>query len=154
MPRSVLLGICFASGAMLGILGTALHGSIWMLGSDPTSAAMLPWGAALALLIQLLALLWAGTTGRSLVEPMLLGSTTFTVATIAYLWPGPDQLVVPFASQTWEALPGSVLASLIWWLGTAVITLIGMLVVKWVLVADVAEEATEQPLRQVDWEAL
>ncbi|GAA4828942.1 hypothetical protein [Garicola koreensis] len=141
MPRPVLLGICFAAGIIIGIIGTALHGNIWVIG-EAQSGAVLPWGAALALLILLLGLLWAGTTARSLTEPLLLGATVFSVASIAYIWPGPDQLVVPYSSAAFQSLPGPVIASLLWWLGSAAITLVGLILVKWVLAADAARHLT------------
>lgn len=139
MPRSVLLGICFATGIIAGVLGTALHGNIWIIGAIE-SGVVVPWGAALGLLILLLALLWAGTTARSLTEPMVLGSTAFTVATAAYMWPGADQLVVPYSQVAFNALPGPVIASLVWWLGSALVTIVGLVIVKWVLVADSARQ--------------
>ena len=135
MPRAVLFVICFACGVILGALGTALHGNIWVLG-EPGSGAVVPWGAAVALLILLLALLWAGTTGRSLVEPLVMGASTFTVATAAYLWPGADQLMVPYSALAVETVPGPVIASLVWWLGAGVVTLVSMLLVKWILIRD------------------
>lgn len=135
MPRSVLLGICFASGVVLGVLGTVLHGNILVIG-EVGSGVVVPWGAAAALLILLLALLWAGTTGRSLLEPLVLGGTAFTVATIAYLWPGPDQLVVPYSPLAMETLPGPVIASLVWWLGAGAVTLVSMLISSWILAKD------------------
>ncbi|TLQ00267.1 hypothetical protein FEF26_01490 [Nesterenkonia salmonea] len=135
MPRPVLLGICFASGVILGVLGTVLQGNIWVIGGVG-SGAVVPWGAAAALLILLLALLWAGTTGRSLVEPFVMGGTAFTVATIAYLWPGPDQLVVPYSPLAMETLPGPVIASLVWWLGAGAVTLISMILSSWILSKD------------------
>lgn len=135
MPRSALLGICFAVGTMVGVLGTALHGNIWLIG-EPESGLVLPWGSALSLLILFLLLLWAGTTGRSLVEVMLAGGMAFTVATAAYIWPGPDQLVVPYSSVTMQHLPGPVIASLVWWIGSALVTIMAMLVVKWILLRD------------------
>ncbi|TLP75832.1 hypothetical protein [Nesterenkonia sphaerica] len=135
MPRPVLLGICFASGVVLGVLGTVLHGNILVIG-EVGSGVVVPWGAAAALLILLLALLWAGTTGRSLLEPLVLGGTAFTVATIAYLWPGPDQLVVPYSPLAMETLPGPVIASLVWWLGAGVVTLVSMLISSWILAKD------------------
>ncbi|WP_120004510.1 hypothetical protein [Nesterenkonia muleiensis] len=135
MPRPVLLGICFASGVILGVLGTVLHGNIWVLG-EPGSGAVVPWGAGVALLVLLLSLLWAGTTGRSPLEPLVMGGTAFTVATAAYLWPGPDQLVVPYSALAMETVPGPVIASLIWWLGAGAVTLISMVLVKWILVRD------------------
>ena len=135
MPRPVLLGICFASGAVLGVLGTVIHGNIWVMG-DVGSGAVLPWGSAAALLILFLALLWAGTTGRSLAEPLVMGGTAFTVATFAYLWPGPDQLVVPYSPLAMETLPGPVIASLVWWLGAGVVTLISMVLTSWILAKD------------------
>jgi hypothetical protein len=135
MPRPVLLGICFASGVFLGVLGTVLHGNIWVIG-DAESGFVVPWGAALALLILLLALLWAGTTGRSLVEVLVMGGTAFTVATIAYLWPGPDQLVVPYSPLAMETIPGPVIASLVWWLGAGAVTLFSMLLSTWILAKD------------------
>lgn len=137
--------MCFAAGAIIGVLGTALHGNIWIIGEAATGV-VLPWGASLALLILLLGLLWAGTTGASLTEPLLLGATTFTVASLAYIWPGPDQLVVPYSSVTFHALPGPVIASLLWWLGSAAITLVGLILVKWILVADAARQrASTEP---------
>ena len=135
MPRPVLLGICFGFGAVIGVLGTALHGNIWILG-EPGSAAVVPWGAAVALLILLLSLLWAGTTGRSLIEPTVMGGTVFTVATAAYLWPGADQLAVPYSALAMETLPGPVIASAVWWFGSGVVTLISMILVKWILLRD------------------
>ncbi|MGO1192292.1 MAG: hypothetical protein ACTMHH_00325 [Nesterenkonia sp.] len=144
MPRSILLGICFAAGAIIGILGTALHGNIWIIG-EAQSGVVLPWGAALALLLLLLGLVWAGTTGRSLTEPLVLGATVFTVASIAYIWPGADQLVVPYSAVTFESLPGPVIASLLWWLGSAAVTLVGLILVKWILAADAAREKRRLP---------
>lgn len=135
MPRPVLLGICFASGVVLGVLGTALHGNIWVLG-EPGSSAVVPWGAAVALCILLLSLLWAGTTGRSLLEPMVMGGTVFTMATAAYLWPGADQLAVPYSAVAMETVPGPVIASLVWWLGAGVVTAVAMILVKWILLRD------------------
>ncbi|WP_300343725.1 hypothetical protein [Nesterenkonia sp.] len=137
MARSALLGVCFACGVILGILGTVLHGNIWVIG-EAGSGLFLPWGAALALLILLLAVLWAGTTSGRLAEPALLGGSAFTVATVAYLWPGPDQLVVPFSPAALESVPGPVIASLVWWFGSAVITAAGLIAGKWVVLADVA----------------
>ncbi|MBO0595674.1 hypothetical protein I2485_07610 [Nesterenkonia sp. E16_7] len=133
--RPALLGVCFSAGVVLGILGTVLHGNIVMLGSTETGT-VLPWGAVLALLMCLMAQLWAGLKSGSLLEPMLMGVTTFTVASIAYLWPGPDQLVVPYSPEAMALLPGPTLASVIWWLGTAAVTLISMVLVKWILVRD------------------
>ncbi|MCH8559770.1 hypothetical protein LTH96_02070 [Nesterenkonia sp. LB17] len=133
--RPALLGVCFSAGVVLGILGTVLHGNILMLGPTETGT-VLPWGAALALLMCLLAQLWAGLKSGSLLEPMLMGVTTFTVASIAYLWPGPDQLVVPYSPEAMALLPGPTLASVIWWLGTAAVTLISMVLVKWIIVRD------------------
>lgn len=138
MARSVLYGICFAAGVIVGILGTMLHGNIWLIG-EVDSGVVLPWGAALALLLLLLSMLWAGTTARSLTAPLLVGASAFTVATAAYIWPGPDQLVVPFSTVTFETLPGPVIASLVWWLGSAGVALLGLVLVKWVLVADTAQ---------------
>ncbi|MGJ9424796.1 hypothetical protein ACHABX_02995 [Nesterenkonia halotolerans] len=131
----VLMGVCFSAGVVLGILGTVLHGNILVLGSTETGTVV-PWGALLALLMCLMAQLWAGLKSGSLAEPMVMGVTTFTVATIAYLWPGPDQLVVPYSSEAMELLPGPTLASLIWWLGAAVVTLLAMILVKWIVVRD------------------
>ncbi|GAA1157523.1 hypothetical protein [Nesterenkonia sandarakina] len=133
--RPALLGVCFSAGLVLGILGTLLHGNILVLGSTETGT-VLPWGAALALLMCLMAQLWAGLKSGSLAEPVLMGATTFTVATIAYLWPGPDQLVVPYSPEAMALLPGPTLASLIWWLGSATVTLIAMVLVKWIVVRD------------------
>lgn len=133
--RPALLGVCFSAGVVLGILGTVLHGNILMLGATETGT-VLPWGAALALLMCLMAQLWAGLKSGSLLEPMLMGVTTFTVASIAYLWPGPDQLVVPYSPEAMELLPGPTLASVIWWLGTAAVTLVAMVLVKWIVVRD------------------
>lgn len=150
LPRPVMLGASLLGGVVLGILGTLLHGNIWMIG-EVDSGVVLPWGAALGLLILLLGMMWAGTTARSLVEPTLLGITAFTVATVAYLWPGPDQLVVPYSPLAFEALPGPVIASLVWWLGCAAVTIAAMLLVKWVLVADAARARGPQlPARPVD----
>lgn len=131
----VLMGVCFSAGVVLGILGTVLHGNILVLGSTE-SGTVIPWGALLALVMCLMAQLWAGLKSGSLAEPMVMGVTTFTVATIAYLWPGPDQLVVPYSSEAMELLPGPTLASLIWWLGAAVVTLLAMVLVKWIVVRD------------------
>ena len=50
MPRPVLLGASFAVGIIAGILGTALHGNIWVIG-DVESGLVLPWGALLSLLL-------------------------------------------------------------------------------------------------------
>lgn len=135
MPRPVLIGICFGLGAIIGMLGTVLHGNIWILG-EPGSPAVLPWGAGVALLLLLLSLLWAGTTGRSLIEPTVMGGTTFTVATAAYLWPGADQLAVPYSALAMETLPGPVIASAVWWFGSGVVTLVSMILVKWILLRD------------------
>lgn len=140
MPRPVLLGICFAAGIIAGILGTALHGNIWIIG-DVDSGLVVPWGAILSLLLLLLMLLWAGTTEGSLTAPLLLGASAFTVATAAYIWPGPDQLVVPYSAVAFDALPGPVIASLVWWLGSAGITLVGLIAVRWVLSADALRAA-------------
>lgn len=131
----VLMAVCFSAGVVLGILGTVLHGNILVLGSTETGTVV-PWGALLALLMCLMAQLWAGLKSGSLAEPMVMGVTTFTVATIAYLWPGPDQLVVSYSSEAMELLPGPTLASLIWWLGAAVVTLLAMILVKWIVVRD------------------
>ena len=139
MPRSVLLGICFAAGIIAGMLGTMLHGNIWIIGAVD-SGLVLPWGAVLALLLLLFAVLWAGTTARSLTAPMLVGASAFTVASVAYIWPGPDQLVVPFSAVTWDTLPGPVIASLVWWFGSAAVTILGLIAVKWILVADAAAQ--------------
>lgn len=133
--RPALLGVCFSAGVVLGVLGTALHGNIWMLGTTE-AGTVVPWGAALALLMCLMAQLWAGLKSGSLLEPMLMGVTTFTVASIAYLWPGPDQLVVPYSPEAMQLLPGPTLASVIWWLGTAVVTFLAMVLVKWIVVRD------------------
>ncbi|GAB3841989.1 hypothetical protein [Nesterenkonia populi] len=135
MPRAGLLGACAAIGVILGIIGTALHGNIWMLGEVGT-LAVVPWGAALGLALLLAAQLWAGTTARAMLEPMVMGIAAFTVATAAYIWPGPDQLMVPYNELTWESLPGPVLASLIWWGGTAVITFAAMLLTQGILAKD------------------
>lgn len=135
MPRSVLLGICFAAGIIIGVLGTSLHGNIWIIGAVETGI-VLPWGAALALVLLLLALLWAGTTARALGAPLVLGASTFTVASAAYIWPGADQMVVPFSEVTFDSLPGPVIAGVLWWLGSAAVTLIGLLLVKWILMVD------------------
>lgn len=137
--RPALLGVCFAAGAIIGVLGTMLHGNIWVIG-EPSSGLILPWGAVLALLILLLALLWSGMTAGSLTEPMLMGATTFTVASIAYLWPGPDQLVVHYTPIAWEQLPGPVLASALWWLGSALITCVAMILTKWLLMKDALQQ--------------
>lgn len=135
MARSVLLGICFASGAILGVLGTVLHGNIWMLG-DVESGLVVPWGAAVALVILLLGQVWAGMTAGRLIEPMLMGATTFTVASVAYVWQGPDQLVVPYSQIAFETLPGPVIASVLWWLGSAAVTVVAMFLIKWILMMD------------------
>ncbi|MDS2171247.1 hypothetical protein Q7C18_00860 [Nesterenkonia sp. CL21] len=135
--RPVLMGICFSAGAVIGVLGTAVHGNLWMLG-ETHSGFVIPWGAAVALLLCLLAQLWAGLRADSLLEPTLMGITTFTVATVAYLWPGPDQLMVPYSAEAMELLPGPTIASLIWWLGSAGITLVSMVLVKWILARDAA----------------
>lgn len=137
MPRPVLLGASFAVGIIAGILGTALHGNIWVIG-DVESGLVLPWGALLSLLLLLMLVLWAGTTEGSLTAPTLLGASAFTVATAAYVWPGPDQLVVPFSPLAFDTLPGPVIASLVWWLGSAGITLVGLIAVRWILTADAA----------------
>ncbi|MDO5493661.1 MAG: hypothetical protein Q4F53_08645 [Nesterenkonia sp.] len=137
MRRAALLGAAFSFGAVLGVIGTALHGSIWMIG-DVRDGFVLPWGAALALLICLLAQLWVGLRSGSLVDTAVMGITTFTVATAAYLWPGPDQLVVPYSPEAMEMLPGPTIASLIWWLGSAAVTLITMVLVKWIVARDEA----------------
>ncbi|GAA1137020.1 hypothetical protein [Nesterenkonia lutea] len=131
----VLLGVCFSAGVVLGILGTVLHGNILVLGPTETGI-VIPWGALLALVMCLLAQLWAGLKSGSLVEPMVMGVSTFTVATIAYLWPGPDQLVVPYSPEAMALLPGPTLASLIWWLGAALVTVLAMILVKWIVVRD------------------
>lgn len=133
--RPVLLGICFSAGVVLGILGTVLHGNILVLGPTETGTVV-PWGAVLALLMCLMAQLWSGLKSGSLLEPTVMGVTTFTVATIAYMWPGPDQLVVPYSPEAMELLPGPTLASLIWWLGAAGVTLLAMILVKWIVVRD------------------
>ena len=145
-----MLGISLLCGVVLGILGTLLHGNIWMLG-EVDSGVVLPWGAALGLLILLLGMVWAGTTARSLADPTLMGVAAFTVATAAYLWPGPDQLVVPYSPLAFETLPGPVIASLVWWLGCAGVTIAAMLLVKWVLVADAAgSRGPQHPAGPVD----
>lgn len=135
--RPVLLGVCFAAGGVIGVVGTALHGNILMLGSTD-SGFVVPWGAVLALVILLLAQLWAGMTSGSLVEPLLMGATAFTVATAAYVWPGPDQLVVHYSALAWETLPGPVIASALWWMGSAVVTMVAMILVRLILIKDAA----------------
>ncbi|MFD5821204.1 hypothetical protein [Nesterenkonia xinjiangensis] len=135
--RPVLMGICFTGGAVIGVLGTAVHGNLWMLGETHTGF-VIPWGAVVALLLSLLGQLWAGLRADSLLEPTVMGITTFTVVTIAYLWTGPDQLMVPYSAEAMQLLPGPTLASLIWWLGSAGITLVSMVLVKWILARDKA----------------
>ncbi|GAA1172356.1 hypothetical protein GCM10009674_05240 [Nesterenkonia xinjiangensis] len=133
----MLMGICFTGGAVIGVLGTAVHGNLWMLGETHTGF-VIPWGAVVALLLSLLGQLWAGLRADSLLEPTVMGITTFTVVTIAYLWTGPDQLMVPYSAEAMQLLPGPTLASLIWWLGSAGITLVSMVLVKWILARDKA----------------
>ncbi|WP_146341104.1 hypothetical protein [Nesterenkonia sp. NBAIMH1] len=135
MPRAGLLGACVTIGVVLGIIGTALHGNIWMVG-EAGSLALVPWGVLVALGLLLAAQLWAGTTARAALEPMVMGASAFTVATAAYIWPGPDQLVIPYNELTWEAMPGPVLVSLLWWGGTAAVTAASMLLTQWVLAQD------------------
>ncbi|MDR8018069.1 hypothetical protein [Nesterenkonia aerolata] len=137
MTRAAILGVAFASGAILGVLGTALHSSIWIFG-ETRGGLVVPWGAALALLICLLAQLWIGLRSATLVDTAVMGITTFTVATAAYLWPGADQLVVPYSSEAMEMLPGPTIASLVWWLGSAAVTLVSMVLVKWIVARDEA----------------
>lgn len=149
--RPVLMGICFSAGVVLGILGTAVHGNLWMIGQTH-SGTVIPWGAALALLVCLLAQLWAGLRADSLLEPAVMGITTFTVVTIAYLWPGPDQLVIPFSGEAYELLPGPTIASLLWWLGSAGITLLAMILIKWILARDKASARRESTIHAgPDW---
>lgn len=136
----MLMGVCFSAGVLLGLIGTALHGNLHMIG-DVQDGTVIPWGAALALLLCLLAQLWAGLRAGSLLEPTVMGITTFTVVTAAYLWPGPDQLMMPYSPHSMELLPGPTIASLLWWLGSAVVTLVSMLLVKWVLARDDAVTA-------------
>ncbi len=107
--RPVLMGVAFSVGVILGVLGTALHGNITMIGTVQDGTPIL-WGAGLALLIALLAQLWMGLTADSLAESTVMGITIFSVATLAYIWPGADQLMVPYSPQTMDALPGPTLA--------------------------------------------
>ncbi len=134
--RRVLFAVaCFAVGVALGVLGTLIHGNIWVLG-DVGSGLVLPWGAVFALVLVFAALVWAGTTSGSLAEVLLLGGTVFTVVTAVYLWPGPDQLMVHYSPQVWESLPGPVIASVVWWLGSAAVTILAMFAVRVVLITD------------------
>ena len=52
MPRPVLLGASFAVGIIAGILGTALHGNIFVSG-DVDPGLVLPWRALLSRLLLL-----------------------------------------------------------------------------------------------------
>ncbi|GAA1813749.1 hypothetical protein [Nesterenkonia flava] len=140
MARPVLLGICFATGLIWGALGTLIHGNLWIIGGTQTGL-VLPWGAALALLIALMAQIWAGLTAGRLTETLVMGASTFTVASIAYGWPGPDQLMVPYSPQAYELVPGPVIASGLWWLGSAGVTLLAMVLVKWILARDAYRRA-------------
>lgn len=142
MPRAVLLGICASTGVILGLLGTVLHGNIWVLG-EPDSGWVIPWGAVLGLVMLYLAMLWAGTTAGRVAEPMLMGSAAFTVASIAYIWTGSDQLVVPYSQIAFAALPGPVIASLLWWFGTALVTCAAMITVRMILIYDRARQPAE-----------
>ena len=135
--RPAVMGLVFSIGAVLGVLGTGIHGNILVLG-EPGSAAVVPWGAALALLMALAAQLWAGLWAGSLVEAAVLGITVFSVASLAYVWPGPDQLMVPYSAEVMDALPGPAIASLAWWLGSGVVALASMILTKWLLAREAA----------------
>ena len=141
--RPVLMGVAFSLGVILGILGTALHGNIIMIGAVESGTPIL-WGAGLALLITFTAQLWIGLQAGSLAESTVMGITTFTVVTLAYMWQGPDQLMVPMGAETMDALPGPTLASALWWLGSAGVALLAMILIKWILVRDVASRAVHQ----------
>ncbi|GEM_PF-1472270 len=141
--RPALMGVAFSVGIILGILGTALHGNIIMIGTVEDGTPIL-WGAGLALLIAFMAQLWIGLQVGSLAESTVMGITTFTVVTLAYMWTGPDQLMVPMSAETMDALPGPTLASALWWLGSAGVALLAMILIKWILVRDVASHAVQQ----------
>lgn len=142
----MLMGVCFSAGVLLGLVGTALHGNIHMVG-EVQGGTVIPWGAALALLMCLLAQLWAGLRSGSLLEPTVMGVTTFTVVTAAYMWTGPDQLMIPYNQHSMELLPGPTVASLIWWLGSAAVALLAMVLVKWVLARDAAVGTAQEQQR-------
>jgi hypothetical protein len=67
-----------------------------------------------------------------------MGITIFTVATVAYIWPGPDQLMVPYSAEVMEVLPGPAIASLVWWLGSGIVALASMILAKWMLAREAA----------------
>lgn len=144
--RPVLMGVAFSLGVILAVLGTALHGNIIMIGTVDEGTPIL-WGAALALLICLLAQLWMGLQADSLLESTVMGITIFTVTTAAYMWWGPDQLMVPYSPETMDALPGPTLASLVWWLGSAGVALLAMVLIRWILVRDAASRAVQDPVQ-------
>ncbi|GAA3279931.1 hypothetical protein [Nesterenkonia halobia] len=130
--RPVLMGLAVGIGAVLGVLGTALHAGIWVVG-ETQGGLVIPWGAALALLICLLAQLWIGLRADSVVESTTMGAVTFSLVTVTMVWPGADQLAVPYSAEAMEALPGPTIASLVWWFGSAGITFVSMLAVRWLI---------------------
>lgn len=130
--RPVLMGLAVGIGAVLGVLGTALHAGIWVVG-ETQGGLVIPWGAALALLICLLAQLWIGLRADSVVESTTMGAVTFSLVTATMVWPGADQLAVPYSAEAMEALPGPTIASLVWWFGSAGITFVSMLAVRWLI---------------------
>lgn len=130
--RPVLMGLAVGIGVVLGVLGTALHAGIWVIG-ETQGGLVIPWGAALALLICLLAQLWIGLRADSVVEPTTMGAVTFSLVTVTMVWPGADQLAVPYSAEAMEALPGPTIASLVWWFGAAGITFVSMLAVRWLI---------------------
>lgn len=135
--RPAVMGLVFSIGAVIGVLGTGIHGNILVLG-EPGSSSVIPWGAALALLMAFAAQLWAGLRAGSIVESAVMGITIFTVATVAYIWPGPDQLMVPYSAEVMEVLPGPAIASLVWWLGSGIVALASMILAKWMLAREAA----------------
>ena len=117
---AVLLGL-FAGG-----LGTFVHLNLWpipdRLGPPwPVVGRVLPWGAALALvMVGSLHLWWTRRTGRP-AHGALLGSVAAVFAWALWLMPGPDRLGVAWTQEIAAAHPAALLASRLWLIGVPVV---------------------------------
>lgn len=97
----------------VGLLGTVLHLQLWA----PTGSWTLPWGAAAALVLAGSTQLWWSRRSDLPVAGGVLGAVAFTAAWALQVLPGPDALGIPWRPEVAAALPGAVLASLLWLLG-------------------------------------
>lgn len=117
--------VALVTGVITGFVGTVMH-----LNSYWTGSFGIPWGVALALLIAGLGQWWLGLRTANVLAVGLTGIGQYVTLAVMTLFSRGDLFTVAPSAQTWEFVPHLVIASVVWYVGLLVLTIVLMVLVN------------------------